>query len=118
MGNLVCCAGGGDAELLQRQQLLQDGAEFTRQAPFLGGVLRRAERIHLQLNPSATRCVRAGSWCWLLLLTAATHTVATDTGACRLQWRQATGSSSGKTEEIPVSRVARVCVSGASERGG
>lgn len=55
MGN-VCCGGGGDAELLQRQQLLKDGAEFTRQVPFLGGVLHRAERIHLQLSPSAARC--------------------------------------------------------------
>ncbi|TYZ64973.1 hypothetical protein PybrP1_005765 [[Pythium] brassicae (nom. inval.)] len=84
MGN-VCCGGGSDAELLQRQQLLKDGAEFTRQAPFLGGVLRRAERIHLQLSPSATR----------------------------LQWRQATGSN--RTEEIAVSRVARVCVNGPAE---
>lgn len=57
MGN-VCC-GGGNYEMLQRQELLKEGSEFKKKTTYLG-VLSKTEHIYLQLNPSATRyCMRA-----------------------------------------------------------
>ncbi|KAL4099578.1 hypothetical protein PRIC1_007379 [Phytophthora ramorum] len=54
MGN-VCC-GGGDSEMLARQELLKEGNDFKKKSSFLG-VLSRSESVYLQLNPSATRLV-------------------------------------------------------------
>lgn len=54
MGN-VCC-GGGNYEMLQRQELLKEGSEFKKKSTYLG-VLSKTEHIYLQLNPTATRCV-------------------------------------------------------------
>lgn len=56
MGN-VCC-GGGNYELLQRQEALKEGAEFKRKTTAFLGVLSKTEHIYLQLNPTATRCDR------------------------------------------------------------
>lgn len=54
MGN--ACCGGGNYEMLQRQELLKEGSEFKKKSTYLG-VLSKTEHIYLQLNPSATRCV-------------------------------------------------------------
>ncbi|GAB9467042.1 hypothetical protein Gpo141_00004402 [Globisporangium polare] len=52
MGN--ACCGGGNYEMLQRQELLKEGSEFKKKSTYLG-VLSKTEHIYLQLNPSATR---------------------------------------------------------------
>ncbi|KAF1774882.1 hypothetical protein GQ600_5002 [Phytophthora cactorum] len=52
MGN-VCC-GGGNSEVLARQELLKEGNDFKKKSAFLG-VLSRTENVYLQLNPAATR---------------------------------------------------------------
>ncbi|ETP32271.1 hypothetical protein F442_19028 [Phytophthora nicotianae P10297] len=52
MGN-VCC-GGGNSEVLARQELLKEGNDFKKKSAFLG-VLSRSENVYLQLNPSGTR---------------------------------------------------------------
>ncbi|KAG1711689.1 hypothetical protein DVH05_008935 [Phytophthora capsici] len=52
MGN-VCC-GGGNSEMLARQELLREGNDFKKKSAFLG-VLSRTENVYLQLNPAATR---------------------------------------------------------------
>ncbi|OWZ17959.1 hypothetical protein PHMEG_0008030 [Phytophthora megakarya] len=44
----------GDAEMLARQDLLKEGADFKKKSAFLG-VLSRTENVYLQLNPAATR---------------------------------------------------------------
>ncbi|TMW64834.1 hypothetical protein Poli38472_009001 [Pythium oligandrum] len=82
MGN-VCC-GGGDYEMLQRQEVLKEGNDFKKKTTYLG-VLSKTESIYLQLNPTATK----------------------------LQWRVTPGTA--KAEEIPLSRVGKVCATGISE---
>ncbi|KAE8906446.1 hypothetical protein PF005_g11706 [Phytophthora fragariae] len=52
MGN-VCC-GGGNSEMLARQELLKEGNDFKKKSSFLG-VLSRTENVYLQLNPAATK---------------------------------------------------------------
>jgi hypothetical protein len=56
MGN-VCC-GGGNSEMLARQELLKEGNDFKKKSSFLG-VLSRSENVYLQLNPGATRWIQA-----------------------------------------------------------
>ncbi|KAI9986512.1 hypothetical protein PInf_025455 [Phytophthora infestans] len=52
MGN-VCC-GGGNSEMLARQELLKEGNDFKKKSAFLG-VLSRTENVHLQLNSAGAR---------------------------------------------------------------
>ncbi|KAJ0398612.1 hypothetical protein ATCC90586_007985 [Pythium insidiosum] len=52
MGN-VCC-GVGDYEMLQRQEVLKEGATFKRKLTYLG-LISKHDSVFLQLNASATR---------------------------------------------------------------